>query len=234
MSRARIALSQIEIHSREMMRILLADDHAVVRRGLEMVLSLEKDLQIVGDAANGEEAIAQVKRLSPDLVLLDVKMPRLDGIAAAREIKRQSPHTRILMLTGIEVGNEIMQALEAGADGYVLKEVSPEELIHAIRVIGAGEAYLQPAVTKRVLDRLHATPRGREEPPPSAEPLTPREREILELMATSATNREMAQKLVISEETVRSHTKNILSKLGQPNRTQAVLYALRHGLIELV
>ena len=123
------------------MRILLADDHAVVRRGLEMVLGLEKDFQIVGDAANGEEAIAQARRLSPDLVLLDVKMPRLDGIAAARAIRKNSPRTRILMLTGIEVGNEIVQALEAGADGYVLKEVSPEELIHAIRVIGAGEAY---------------------------------------------------------------------------------------------
>ncbi len=215
------------------MRILLADDHAVVRRGLEMVLGLEKDFQIVGDAANGEEAIAQARRLSPDLVLLDVKMPRLDGIAAAREIRRNSPRTRILMLTGIEVGNEIVQALEAGADGYVLKEVSPEELIHAIRVIDAGEAYLQPAVTRRLLERMRGTPSGRQEPPPLAEPLTPRERQILELMATSATNRDIAQKLVISEETVRSHTKNILSKLGQPNRTQAVLYALRHGLIDL-
>jgi DNA-binding NarL/FixJ family response regulator len=215
------------------MRILVADDHAVVRRGLEMVLSLEKDFQIVGDAANGEEAIAQAKQLSPDLVLLDVKMPRLDGIAAAREIKKHCPRTRIMMLTGIEVGNEIVQALEAGADGYVLKEVSPEELIHAIRVIGAGEAYLQPAVTKRVLERMRGTTRAREGPTSPNEPLTPREREVLELMGTSATNREIAQKLSITEETVRSHTKNILSKLGQPNRTQAVLYALRHGLIEL-
>jgi DNA-binding NarL/FixJ family response regulator len=215
------------------MRILIADDHSVVRRGLEMVLSLEKDFQIVGDAANGEEAIAQAKRLSPDLVLLDVKMPRLDGIAAAREIKRQCPRVHILMLTGIEVGNEIMQALEAGADGYVLKEVSPEELIHAIRVIGEGEAYLQPAVTKRVLERMRGTTQTREELPASVEPLTHRERQVLKMMATSATNRDIAANLSISDETVRSHTKNILSKLGQPNRTQAVLYALRHGLIEL-
>jgi DNA-binding NarL/FixJ family response regulator len=215
------------------MRILLVDDHAVVRRGLEMVLGLEKDLQIVGDAANGEEAILEAKRLQPDLVLLDVKMPRLDGIAAAREIKRQCPRTRILMLTGIEVGREILDALEAGADGYVLKEVSPEELINAVRVVGAGEAYLQPSVTRSVIERMRGAARPREEPPREIEPLTPREREVLQLMSTSATNREIAQKLFISEETVRSHTKNILAKLGQPNRTQAVLFALRAKLIEL-
>jgi DNA-binding NarL/FixJ family response regulator len=215
------------------MRILLADDHAVVRRGLEMVLSLEKDFQVVGDAANGEEAIAEVKRLAPDLVLMDVKMPRLDGIAAAREIKRLSPRTRILMLTGIELDNEIVQALEAGADGYVLKEVSPEELVHAVRVIGSGEAYLQPAVTRRVLDRMRGSSRGRESAKLPGESLTPRESEVLELMGTSATNKEIAEKLSISEETVRSHTKSILSKLAQPNRTQAVLYALRLGLIDL-
>jgi DNA-binding NarL/FixJ family response regulator len=215
------------------MRILLADDHAVVRRGLEMVLSLEEDFQVVGDAANGEEAIAQAKRLDPDLVLLDVKMPRLDGIAAAREIKRYSPRTRVLMLTGIEVGNEIIQALEAGADGYVLKEVSPEELIHAIRVIGDGEAYLQPAVTKRLLERMRGSSHARAEALPQIEPLTNRERQVLQLMATSATNRDIAAELNISEETVRSHTKNILSKLGQPNRTQAVLHALRRGLVDL-
>ena len=155
------------------MRILLADDHAVVRRGLEMVLGLEKDLQVVGDAANGEEAIAQARRLSPDLVLLDVKMPRLDGIAAAREIKRYCPSTRILMLTGIELDNEIVQALEAGADGYVLKEVSPEELIHAIRVVGSGEAYLQPAVTKRVLERMRGSSRASEGPDPATRTFDP-------------------------------------------------------------
>lgn len=216
-----------------MTRILLADDHAIVRRGLEMVLSLEADFQVVGEAANGEEAIQLAKHLSPDLVLLDVKMPRLDGVAAAREIARRCPHTKILMLTGIEVGVEIAEALEAGADGYVLKEVSPEELIHAIRVICAGEAYLQPSVTKRVLERMRFSGKGRDAQGVMHEDLTLRERQVLNLMATSATNREIGEKLNISEETVRSHTKNILSKLGQPNRTQAVLFALRRGLIEL-
>lgn len=214
------------------MRILIVDDHSVVRRGLEMVLTLEKDFQVIGDAANGDEAVDKAKRLSPDLVLLDIKMPRMDGIAAAREIKKYCPRTRVLMLTGIEMDSEIVQALEAGADGYVLKDVSPEELIRAIRVIGEGEAYLQPSVTKRVLQRVRGSRRLRREPH-LIEQLTPREHEILTLMATSATNKEIAGNLSISEETVRSHSKNILAKLGQPNRTQAVLYALRNGLIDL-
>lgn len=215
------------------MRILLADDHAVVRRGLEMVLRLEPDFEVVGDAANGEEAVTQTQRLRPDLVLLDLKMPRMDGVAAVSAIKRQAPHTRVLMLTGIEAGEEIIKALEAGADGYILKEVSPDELIHAIRVVGAGEAYLQPTVTKHVLAHMRA-PRGRTpQPATPREPLTPREREILRLMATSATNKDIAEQLSISEETVRSHIKNILAKLGQPNRTQAVVAALRAGWITL-
>ncbi len=214
------------------MRILLADDHAVVRRGLAMVLSLERDFQIVGEAANGEEAVALAMRAQPDLVLLDLKMPRLDGIAAAREIKKQCPHARVLMLTGVEVGSDIFQALEAGADGYVLKDTSPEELVRAIRVVASGEAYLQPSVTRRLLEKVRGP--NREAPPPAAlEPLTPREHQVLALMATTATNREIAERLNISDETVRTHTKNILAKLRQPNRTQAVLYAVRAKLIEL-
>jgi DNA-binding NarL/FixJ family response regulator len=215
------------------MRILLADDHAVVRRGLEMVLRLEKDFDVVGDAANGEEAVAQARKFHPDVVLLDLKMPLLDGIGAAREIKKVLPRTRILMLTGIDAAGDILKALDAGADGYVLKEVSPEELIHAIRVVAAGEAYLEPSVTKLVIERMRGGTRAHRGPATAIEHLTPREREILQLMATSATNREMAEKLNLSEETIRSHTKNILAKLEQPNRTQAVLYALREGLVEL-
>jgi RNA polymerase sigma factor (sigma-70 family) len=215
------------------MRILLADDHAVVRRGLEMVLRLEKDFDVVGDAANGAEAVAQARKLHPDVVLLDLKMPLLDGIGAAREIKKVLPRTRILMLTGIDAAGDIIKALEAGADGYVLKEVAPEELIHAIRVVAAGEAYLEPRVTKLVIERMRGGIRAQRRPSTTIEQLTPREREILQLMATSATNREMAEKLNVSEETIRSHTKNILAKLEQPNRTQAVLYALREGLVEL-
>lgn len=220
-----------------MLRILLADDHALVRRGLEMVLRLEPDFDLVGSAANGAEAVSLARECQPDIALLDLKMPRMDGIEATREIKRLSPRTRIILLTGVDAGAEIEQAIKAGVDGYVLKEVEPEQLIHAIRTVADGEAYLHPVVTRRLLSQLRGAPART--PPPTAPPpaslsLTARELEILQLMATSATNREIAQQLVISEETVRKHTKNILAKLDQPNRTQAVLYALRHGLIQLV
>ncbi len=215
------------------MRILLADDHEVVRRGLQMVLSLEKDFEIVGDARNGTQAVSRAVELRPDLVLMDLKMPGLEGSAATRQIKRALPEVKVLILTGVEVDEEILGALEAGADGYILKEVSPEELIHAIRVIGAGEAYLQPTVTKRVIQKMRGTPARGATPSPTHPALTARECEVLKLMATSATNREIAVKLSVSDETVRSHTKSILAKLDQPNRAQAVLAALREGLVSL-
>ncbi len=214
------------------MRILLADDHAVVRRGLQMVLSIEHDFEIVGEASTGTEAVSLARQLRPDLVLLDLKMPGVGGSAATRMIKAALPNTKILILTGVNVDEEIQLALEAGADGYILKEVSPDELVHAIRVIGAGAAYLQPALTKHLLASMHRS--GRESEVAPAHPaLTARECQVLRLMATSATYKEIATQLVISEETVRSHTKSILSKLGQANRTQAVLMALKEGLIEL-
>ncbi|MCL4395169.1 MAG: response regulator transcription factor [Chloroflexi bacterium] len=215
------------------MRILLADDHAVVRRGLEMVLGLEKDFEIVGDARNGTQAVARVVDLHPDLVLMDLKMPGLEGSAATRQIKRALPDVKVLILTGVEVDEEILGALDAGADGYILKDVSPEELIHAIRVVGAGEAYLQPSVTKRVIQKMRGAPARVAAPPPAHPALTGRECEVLHLMATSATNREIAAQLSVSEETVRSHSKSILAKLDQPNRAQAVLAALREGLVTL-
>ncbi len=214
------------------MRILLADDHAVVRRGLQMVLSIEKDFEIVGEASTGAEAVSLARQLEPNLVLMDLKMPGVSGTAATRMIKAALPNTKVLILTGIDINEEIQQALEAGADGYVLKEVSPDELVHAIRVIGAGAAYLQPEVTRHLLASMQGTGRPSEGNP--AHPtLTARECQVLRLMATSATYREIAAQLVISEETVRSHTKSILTKLGQANRTQAVLMALKEGLIEL-
>ncbi len=215
------------------MRILLADDHEIVRRGLQMVLSLEKDFEIVGDARNGAQAVSRAAELRPDLVLMDLKMPGLEGSAATRQIKRALPEVKVLILTGVEVDEEILAALEAGADGYVLKEVSPEELIHAIRVIGAGEAYLQPTVTKRVIQKMRGASARPPSPSPAHPALTARECEVLRLMATSATNKEIAAQLSVSDETVRSHTKSILAKLDQPNRAQAVLAALREGLVSL-
>ncbi len=213
------------------MKILLADDHEIVRHGLKLSLGLEIDMQIVGEASTGAEAIARAKELRPDLVLMDLKMRDLDGGAATRALKQNQPNVRVLILTGVEADEDIMGALDAGADGYVLKSVSPEELLHAIRVVYAGEAYLQPAITKHLLRKMKTPTRAEKSHLTST--LTARECEILQLMATSATYKEIAAKLVISDETVRSHAKNILAKLGQPNRTQAVMYALREGLIGL-
>ncbi len=225
-------MSQPSFLQTKPLRILLADDHAIVRRGLQMVLSLEKDFQIVGEASTGMEAVELTRALTPDIVLMDLKMPGASGALATRMIKLALPHVRVLILTGVNVDEEIAAALEAGADGYVLKQVSPEELIHALRVVGSGEPYLQSAITKRLFRKLHPSP-ARTAATPKQFSLTARECEVLELMATSATYREIAAQLVVSEETVRSHTKNILAKLGQPNRTQAVIVALREGLISL-
>ncbi len=213
------------------MRILLADDHAIVRRGLQMVLSLESDFSIVGEASNSAEAVALAEKLKPDLVLMDWKMPGLDGASATRVIKQSCPQTRVLILTGISVDEQIARALEAGADGYVLKEISPEELVRAIRMVGAGESFLQPSVTKQLIRKMQSAQASTESTEHPT--LTPRECQVLQLMATSATYREIATQLVISEETVRSHTKSILTKLGQPNRTCAVLVALKEGLVSL-
>lgn len=214
------------------MRILLADDHAIVRRGLQMVLSLEPDLAIVGEASSSAEAVALADKLRPDLVLMDWKMPGLDGASATRAIKQAHPETRVLILTGVTVDDQIARALEAGADGYVLKEISPEELVHAIRTVAAGESFLQPSVTKQLIRKMQAAT-GSSEDAAKHPTLTPRECQVLQLMATSATYREIASQLVISEETVRTHTKSILTKLGQPNRTLAVLVALKEGLVKL-
>jgi DNA-binding NarL/FixJ family response regulator len=197
-----------------------------------MVLNVENDLQVVGEASSGGEAIALAQELRPDLVLMDLKMRTMDGATATRILKRAQPEIKVLILTGVEADEEIIHALEAGADGYVLKEVSPEELLRAIRVIGTGEAYLQPLVTKNLIRKMHAVP-ARGETLPQHPALTARECQVLKLMATSATYKEIAVQLVISEETVRSHAKNILAKLGQPNRTQAVMVALREGLVDL-
>ncbi len=212
-------------------KILLVDDHEVVRRGLALLLDLEADLLVVGEAANGLEAIQQVQTLKPDFVLLDLRMPGMRGVQAARTIKRVSPHTRVLIVSGVDNAEEIVSALESNVDGYVLKDAPPSELVHAIRVIANGEAYLQPAVTKRLLRRMAvAADPGSAVVPPQ---LTPRELEILRLVAANQSNKEIASALTIGEETVRSHIKRILQKLDQPNRVQAALTAVRLGLIDL-
>jgi NarL family two-component system response regulator LiaR len=210
----------------ESIRILIVDDHAVVRKGLAMVLRQEPDFVVVGEAQNGREGLEAAARLQPDLVLLDLVMPEMDGQEMALTLRRAQPHIKIMMLTGTEVDERVFDLIAAGVEGYVLKNIEPAELVGAIRAVMRGEAYLHSDVMRKVVRRIQ---------PQSAPPvsLTPRELEVLEWMATPNTYRQIARQLNISEETIRSHAKSILDKLGQPNRAQAMLAAVKMGLIKL-
>jgi DNA-binding NarL/FixJ family response regulator len=208
-------------------RILVADDHAVVRRGLILVLRQEADFEVVAEARDGVEAVALVASAKPDVALLDWKMPRLDGLQAAAQIKEGAPAVRTLILSGAPVEAAALDALEEGVDGFVHKDVSPAGLVHAIRQVAAGNRYLGPEITEALLERSHQAQQGDEE----VEALSPRELEVLELMATVATYKEIAAALQIGESTVHTYVRRIFTKLNQPNRTQAVIAALRMGLI---
>lgn len=218
--------------TRPLLRVVLADDHDVVRRGLAMVLESEPDFHVVGEARNGQEAIDAAVRLRPDLVLLDVKMPVLDGVQAAKLIKHEAPEVRILMLTGITASPATLAMFQGAADGYILKDASPGELLDAVRTVAAGKPYLQGSIIRRLFGAVPLETEHTDEPI-IATPLTPREIDILRLMATSHTNREIATQLFVSEETVRTHVKHILRKLAQPDRTQAVIAAVRAGLLDI-
>ena len=211
-------------------RILIADDHAVVRRGLILVLRQEADFTVAGEAGDGLEAVHLAAESGPDLVLLDWKMPRLDGLAAARQIKEASPATRTLILSGAPVEAAALDALDEGVDGFVHKDVSPAGLAHAIRVVAGGQTYLGPEIGAALLARSRQSAPAGEQPD---RPLSPRETEVLQQMATAATYREIGERLHIGEETVRTHVKRIFTKLGESSRTQTVVAALRLGLIEL-
>jgi DNA-binding NarL/FixJ family response regulator len=210
--------------------ILIADDHDVVRRGLALVLNLEAGFRVVGEACNGVQAITEADRLNPDIVLLDLKMPEMDGHMAAGYIKMRHPNSRVILLSGAEIDEDVFEALESGVDGYVSKEVSPQELAHAIRIVAAGERYIHVSVTNALLNRVRPLAHEAILEKPH---LSTRENDVLKLMASPLTYREIGQKLFISEETVRTHVKSILAKLGQPNRTQAVVESVRLGLIHL-
>jgi DNA-binding NarL/FixJ family response regulator len=218
--------------ARPRLRVVLADDHDVVRRGLAMVLEAEGEFRVVGEVRNGQEALEAAVRLRPDLVLLDVKMPVLDGVQAAKLIKHEAPEVRILMLTGITASPATLAMFQGAADGYILKDASPSELLDAVRTVAAGKPYLQGSIIRRLFGAVPLDT-GHDDEPIIASPLTPREIDILRLMATSHTNREIATQLFVSEETVRTHVKHILRKLSQPDRTQAVIAAVRAGLLDI-
>jgi DNA-binding NarL/FixJ family response regulator len=204
-------------------RVLVADDHAVVRQGLRTFLGLQDDMEVVGEAADGAEAVEAVERLRPDVVLMDMVMPGVDGLEAIRRVLAARPETRVVVLTSYADEEQVVPAVRAGAAGYLLKDVQPSDLAEAIRTVAAGGALLAPAVTARVLREVQSG--GAPDPG-----LTAREREVLGLLGRGLTNRQIAAELVLSEKTVKTHVSNILGKLGLPDRTQAALYAVRLGL----
>jgi DNA-binding NarL/FixJ family response regulator len=211
-------------------RILLADDHAVVRHGLRMVLDAEPDMQVVAEAGDGAEAITHALEDDVDLAVIDITMPRMTGLQAAREIHRRRPKLRILMLSMHENERYLYEALKAGASGYVLKSVADRDLVEAVRAAMRGEKFLYPgARTPLIEDFLH---RARQDLPLREDPLTPREQEVVKLVAEGYTNKQIAETLVISEKTVERHRANILDKLGMRDRVDLTRYAIRHGLIE--
>lgn len=210
-------------------RILIVDDHTIVRKGLRALLAEMEDIQVVGEASNGREAIKQAESLTPDVILMDLVMPKGDGIEAIRYISTHQPKARILVLTSFIADDKVFPAIKAGALGYLLKDSDPEDLIRSIRQVHRGEPSLHPSIARKVLQELSQSVPQR----PAPEPLTDREVEVLRLLAKGLGNREMAEQLVIAEVTVRTHISNILSKLHLANRVQATLYALREGLASL-
>jgi two-component system, NarL family, response regulator LiaR len=210
-------------------RILITDDHAVVREGLRALISSEPGMTIVGEAVDGIEAVLKARSLRPDVVLLDLVMPRKGGIEAIEEIKRDLPETRILVLTSFAEDDKVFPAIRKGAQGYLLKDSAPDELLQAIRHVYRGETSLHPTIARKLIQEINQP----SDLPPSDEPLTEREVEVLRLVARGLSNQEIADELVVSERTVRTHVSNILSKLHLANRTQAALYALKEGLSSL-
>ena len=212
-------------------RVLLCDDHAVLRAGLRALLATERGIEVVGEAENGTAAIAQAHALRPDVALLDITMPELDGLAATRRIRRETPDVKVLILTMHDDPAYLFQALEAGASGYVLKRAAEDDLIEAIRIVAVDDAFLAPrAAQQLVADYLARRERG--DLPPPVEKLTPREEEVLRLLARGHTNAEIAESLVISVKTVETHRAHILDKLGLRKRAELVRYAETHGLLQ--
>jgi DNA-binding NarL/FixJ family response regulator len=214
----------------ETIRILVADDHPIVRDGLVAILSTQPDFDVVAEAGDGREVLAQVAQSQPDIVLLDLEMPQLDGVETLRRLRERHPQTRVIIFTAFDTDERILAAVQAGAQGYLLKGAPRHEVFNAIRVVHEGGSLLQPVVASKLLRQMSAPAAG---DAGMAEPLTPREQEVLNYLAQGLQNKEIAQKLVISERTVKFHVSSILTKLEAGNRTEAVAVAAQRGLIEM-
>ena len=216
----------------EPIRTLLADDHTLFRKGLHTLLEQMHGIEVVGEAATGEEVVTQARELIPDVILMDIKMPVINGIEASRQVLQENPHIGIILVTMFDDPDSVFSGMRAGARGYVLKEAEPEELRRAIEAANRGEVILCPIMAKKVLGLFGSGPSTRNQGLPYDE-LTQRELQVLQLAAEGLINKEIAEKLVISEKTVKNHISNIFSKLQVNDRTQAVLYALRKGLVTM-
>jgi DNA-binding NarL/FixJ family response regulator len=224
-------LDELGPSSTDVVRVLIADDQALFRRGLRAVLSEEPGIEVVAEAGDGEEAVARVEELAPDVVLMDIRMPKLDGIEATRRIQGVAPTTRILMITVSDEEDDLFEAVKAGASGYLLKEISVAEVAEAVRAVVRGESLISPSMASKLLSEFNLLSRRAEARLP-APALTGRELEVLGLAAKGLSNRDIAEELYISENTAKNHIRNILEKLHLHSRMQAVMYAVRERLIE--
>ncbi|MGH2675680.1 MAG: response regulator [Actinomycetota bacterium] len=218
----------------EKLRVLIADDHALFRRGLEMVLDKEPDIEVIGEAHDGDQAVDRATELMPDVVLMDVRMPRRSGIEATQKIKEQLPHVKILVLTNSDEEADLYDSIKAGASGYLLKEISSEEVAESIRSVVQGHSRISPAMASKLLSEFQAMTKREDDRQPLAPPrLTDRELQVLRLVAQGKGNRDIAGELFISENTVKNHIRNILEKLQLHSRMEAVIYAVREKLLDI-
>ena len=215
----------------EPIRVLLVDDHVLFRKGLASLIDPLEDMEVVGEAGDGREALERARELMPDLILMDIQMPGWDGLKATRLIKEEMPYVKIVMLTISDDDTDLFEAIKSGAEGYLLKNIVPEELFEMLRGVYRGEAPISGLTAARILDEFARLAQKESWVPSSGESLTPREKEVLQLVSRGATNKEIASRLFIAENTVKNHLRNILAKLHLQNRVQAAAYALREGLI---